>query len=347
MVFKTLVNLNYFVKLYDKTTRKKIGMSLNKIFFLCTFLFLIDQETNCFLKENTFFEKTLCCSQIENCERLQDFFGRQNISIPFTNDVYLMQFCNQINAIFKPAKDEDVRYAYAEVAAYKASLWLGFPCVPPTVLRQIDDVWGSVQLYIQGDHDLVMNDLEQEAAYKIFCFIFGQWDVCKSNRLVYKNKENQILVAIDNANIADRQKCRYGEHPYICVWAKDDNFYDDAFFSFDNRIQFENPTQEELYDFFISFMPAWKAKRLSTRLSKRSIVSCIKHYDTLWLQALENELPFSDMIPSWCLKKISALNKQAVKSFFADAPEGLFADAFFDDIIDRQRQVLAYFYKNK
>ncbi len=322
-------------------------MSLNKVFFLCAILFLIGQETKSFLQENAFIEKALCNDNIKSIESLHDFFKRQNISIPFTNDVYLIEFCNQANAIFKPAKDEDVRYAYAEVAAYKASLWLEFPCVPPTVLREVDDAWGSVQLYIQGDHDLVMNDLEQEAVYKIFCFIFGQWDVCKSNRLVYKNKEELILVAIDNANIADRQKCKYGEHPYVCVWAKDDNFYDDVPFSFNNRIQFDNPTQEELYVFFVSFMPVWKAKRLSIRLSKRAVVSCIKHYDTLWLQALENELPFSDMIPSWCLKKISALDKQAVKSFFADAPEGLFSDAFFDDIIDRQKQVLAYFYKNK
>ena len=322
-------------------------MWFNGVIFLSIIFFYCVEIIAFFAPQNRMtFEKSLCSDTIKSCESLHDFFKKQNISISFTNDVYVIEFCNQTKAIFKPAKDEDVWYAYAEVAAYKASLWLGFPCVPPTILRDINDAWGSVQLYVQGDHDLVVNDLEQEAVYKIFCFIFGQWDVCKSNRLVYKDKKDLILVAIDNANIADRQKCKYGEHPYVCVWAKDDNFYDNEPFSFDARMQFINPTQQELYDFFISFIPVWKAKRLSIRLSKRAVVVCIKHHDTLWLQALENEIPFSGMVPSWCLKKISALDKQAVKSFFADAPEGLFSDAFFDDIIDRQKQVLAYF-KNR
>ena len=39
IIFKTLVNLNYFVKLYDKIVRKKIGMSLNKVFFCAQFYF--------------------------------------------------------------------------------------------------------------------------------------------------------------------------------------------------------------------------------------------------------------------------------------------------------------------
>ncbi len=52
-----------------------------------------------------------------------------------------------IKAVFKSFPLDDQKDAIAEVAAYKASMFLGFPYVPPpTVLREVNKMKGSLQL---------------------------------------------------------------------------------------------------------------------------------------------------------------------------------------------------------
>lgn len=291
--------------------------------------------------------RMLQSEHIAEVETLESFFEREGRAVQFTNEVHLVQFCNGQKAVFKPVEEDDIRYAYAEVAAYNASQWLGFPFVPPTVLRTVNGAWGSLQWYVHGESEISFLDPEQEAAYKIFGFIFGQWDLCSSNQLIYKDEQGLYLVAIDNANIADRQKSIYGQHPYVCLWAKNKDFHDNEPFPFQKTTLFVDPQQSELYDFFVQVLPIWMSRRVSERLSKRKRVSCIKHYDSVWLQSLNNDLPFAETVPDDVFCKVADLDAERIRSFFVDAPEGVFSQAFFDDIIDRQKQVIAFVNKKK
>ena len=56
---------------------------------------------------------------------------------------------------------DDLRDAYAEVAASKASLILGFPYIPIIVIRKINGKVASIQIYISN---LVV--LIEEGEYK-------------------------------------------------------------------------------------------------------------------------------------------------------------------------------------
>ncbi len=78
-----------------------------------------------------------------------------------SNYVYLAQLCadeKQFAAVYKPRKGESPLWDFAdgtlckrEVAAYELSRLLGWPVVPPTVLRDGPQGPGSVQVYVAHD----------------------------------------------------------------------------------------------------------------------------------------------------------------------------------------------------
>jgi hypothetical protein len=87
-----------------------------------------------------------------------------------SNAVYLAQMCldgQVFGAIYKPGRGERPLWDFPEglypreVAAYRLSQLLGWPFVPPTVLRDGPEGPGSLQLYIQHDaeeHFFVQRD---------------------------------------------------------------------------------------------------------------------------------------------------------------------------------------------
>ena len=94
-----------------------------------------------------FFDRAIC-SQVEERLRTEQITK----SIPMVNflkesgktpkgdqRIMLIEFESGLRGVFKPG-----HYCYAEVAAYKASCVLRIGLVPPTVLRTISGVEGSV-----------------------------------------------------------------------------------------------------------------------------------------------------------------------------------------------------------
>ena len=91
-----------------------------------------------------------------------------------SNYVYLAQLCadgQQFAAVYKPRKGESPLWDFPEgtlcqreVAAYEFSRLLGWPLVPPTVLRDGPQGIGSVQVYIAHDpehHYLAQQGIEE------------------------------------------------------------------------------------------------------------------------------------------------------------------------------------------
>lgn len=130
------------------------------------------------------------CSQVE--ERLSTEKVTKSVSmVSFLTDtgktpkgdkrIMLVDFESGLRGVFKPG-----HYRYAEVAAFKASQALGVGLVPPTVLRTVDGVEGSMQLHVESDLDSSNKNLRRKASkwiskkeksdMMLFYFIFGQWD---------------------------------------------------------------------------------------------------------------------------------------------------------------------------
>ncbi|MBA2307446.1 hypothetical protein H0W26_04910 [Candidatus Dependentiae bacterium] len=119
-----------------------------------------------------------------------------------------------LEAVFKKGK-----YAYAEVAGYKASQIMGLGLVPPAVLRTINGEVGSLQLFIPsiGTIEHYKHELSSKmiSDMRIFYFIWGQWDTHPGNQLVYRRNGKVQLALIDNAGMLHRQHIRYGDHAFV------------------------------------------------------------------------------------------------------------------------------------
>lgn len=122
--------------------------------------------------------------------------------------VYLITLSNDLKAIFKTRNIQN----YAEVAAYRISKYLNQRLVPPTILRTIDNVEGSLQFFVTSSNQ-TLNNLPQKTLSDaiLFSFIFGRIDgfAHGENFIIQKNQTTNIAL-IDNATILSLQKGKYG-----------------------------------------------------------------------------------------------------------------------------------------
>ncbi|MDR0296904.1 MAG: hypothetical protein LBH67_02925 [Rickettsia sp.] len=106
--------------------------------------------------------KLLKTSKVQHIKPMREFLMEKGKKIEFSGEVYLVTLDNQLKAVFKKLPVDDLGDAQAEVAAYQASLILGFPYAPPTVMRKINGMTGSLQLYIDTEIDpLVPGEYEK------------------------------------------------------------------------------------------------------------------------------------------------------------------------------------------
>ncbi len=136
------------------------------------------------------------------------------------NTIRLLTLASGLKAVFKPGE-----YSFAEVAAYKASKHMGLRLVPPTIMRIVDGVEGSVQFFVDSSIDLLKGDNRVHFLRKIypkdrsdmtiFYFVFGQWDLHAGNQIVSISGGKPHLALIDNAGMLHKQHIQYGDFAFI------------------------------------------------------------------------------------------------------------------------------------
>lgn len=159
---------------------------------------------------------------------MKEALEAQDKTVEFEGDVSLVTLEGGIKAVFKSVPPEDLADAHAEIAAFKASRVLGFPDVPPTVMRTIGTKRGSLQLYVETSTDLLTNDAYEKALQevpqedqdrlRVFYFVFGQWDSGPHNLLLWREAKKARLIAIDNVGIRSSQFVKYGELPFVGIF---------------------------------------------------------------------------------------------------------------------------------
>lgn len=131
-----------------------------------------------------------------------------------TNVIKIVTLEGGLLAVFKKGE-----YAFAEVAAYRASKLLGLGLVPPTVFRTVGNHHGSLQLFVPsvGTLDQYKKKLSKKelSDMAVFYFICGQWDLHQGNQLIYTKDGKYRLALIDNASMLHRQQIKYGEHAFV------------------------------------------------------------------------------------------------------------------------------------
>src|SRR5437899_2811252 len=134
---------------------------------LINHIFLISLTTICFStnnQEEAYNAKIISLqnSSIKNIIPMQEHLKSKQHKVEFEGKVYFVTLNDSTKAVFKDLSDS-LDDAYAEVAAFKASQFLGFPNVPPTAIRTINDKLGTLQLYIEPTVDATIPGIYEDA----------------------------------------------------------------------------------------------------------------------------------------------------------------------------------------
>jgi hypothetical protein len=299
--------------------------------------------------------------QIIKIQPMREFLNSKKIHAEFENEVYLVTLEDGTLTVFKPEPIDDLGYAHAEVAAYKASQFLGFPRVPPTVLRKIGSKIGSLQLYIEPNIDISNTRVyrkilrkapkDEIANLKLFYFIFGQWDSGPNNMIIRKDAGKIKIYAIDNSGISNHQHVSYGSLPFI---------------KFCHSYKFETNDQNSPFPFHASkvigrpniknitaaFGNALNEKPLKYLAKRKSPIKYVIYQNSLWMQHYWSDPNFirshTNYYPEKTMEIIKKLTLQDLQNIYSEAKGSDFLTMeYFKAILERRDQVVLAYDKSK
>ncbi len=275
----------------------------------------------------------------------------------FYGNIFFVELDNGLKAVFKSLPKDDLGDAYAEVAAYQASIVLGFPHVPPTVMTEIKGMKGSLQFFVETDIDALDSGIydralkevhfEDVANLHLFYFVFGQWDSGPHNILILNDKEKTHLIAIDNSGVRNHQRVKYGNLPFVRVCYSDTLQTNDwgKPFPFEQAKTIESPTTEKLRKAFgdklpESFYQSFKSYGLPFRY--------VIHQNSLWRQYHAGDdkfmMSFTTHLSDQTKKSLERLDLPLLKKIFACAKNADFlTPSYLAAILERRDQILRYF----
>ncbi|WP_341756777.1 MULTISPECIES: hypothetical protein [unclassified Candidatus Tisiphia] len=305
--------------------------------------------------------KLLKTSKVHHIKPMQEFLMEEGKKIEFGGEVYLVTLDNQVKAVFKNLPADDLGDAQSEVAAYQASLVLGFPYVPPTVMRKINGMTGSLQLYIDTEIDPLAPGEYEKALQEVsildqnnlqtFYFIFGQWDSGPHNLLIFKDPKKTYFIAIDNSGIRNRQHVKLGELPFVRVLYSDKlntNDYDKPF-PFDKAETIDIPNEENLKQRLKNQVPYTFYKSFK---SYNQPLRFVIYQNSIWRQYHAFDKSFIISYPKQCyndtIKAIKNLDLPTLRKIFIAAKGSDFLNnSYLNAILERRDQILKHCLKIK
>jgi hypothetical protein len=321
--------------------------------FLLICLSLISNQARCaeFCGKNFDFEeieRQLNTEKIISQVPMQEFLLSKGHIAHFTSAVYLVTFATGIQAVLKLVDTSWPRDAIAEVAAYKASQFLGIHLVPPTVLYNRDGLVGSLQYYVEPSFDLMLEDnyenarqrasAEDLANMELFYFIFGQWDPDPSNLIAVEVGDKVHFALIDHAAMGYTQKTQYGDYSFVLC-------FPDIVFpeTSQETFPFENarllpPDIQVWQNEFGSILTASQIEQIC-RLRWSPVVFVIWK-GRFWRQYRFGSPSYTDFYPLKLMEKIKELNRKKLQEFYNNELGFVFGDEYFDEIIERMDQLI-------
>ena len=302
------------------------------------------------------FQKRVETEKIISRTPMEEVLRKKGHIAHFTSTVVIVELESGTKAVLKPVSRYLSYMAIAEVAAYRASLFLNLNLVPTTVLFDKDGVQGSLQAYIEPSFDLMIKGKyetikgkispEDLANIQLFYFVFGQWDPGLSNFIAVEEGDRVHLYLIDNAAIGYRQKVRYGEHPFV--------------FCFPDLVLPINPNEGPFpFDHPSSLPPeieAWRTelggylteeeiREKLCRLKWKPVIYAIWE-GGFWRQYGFWQPAYTEFYPPETMKKLQSLTLDHLKKFFHNDWGYEFSPEYFDDILERRDQVVKAWQKH-
>lgn len=145
-------------------------------------------------------EKRLQTEAIVTRKSIRSFLKRDHKSVHPTHPVDIVVLESGLKAICK-----NERSCYSEVAAYRASKFLGLRLVPPTVFRNIQGKKYSLQFFIDSaiskTHKIKKIRKKDLFDKELFYYVFNQWDAHPGNQIVSRHGNKYYLALIDHGSI--------------------------------------------------------------------------------------------------------------------------------------------------
>lgn len=294
-------------------------------------------------------ERQLRTEKIFSKVPMEEFLLKKGYIAHFTSLVYLVKFETGTQAVLKLVDPLYPRDAIAEVAAYRASQFLGIHLVPPTILYTREGLIGSLQYYVEPSFDLMLEDnytearkrvsAEELANIELFYFLFGQWDPDPSNLIAVEEQNRVHFALIDNAAIGYTQKTRYGDYPFVLCFPDTEfpkTISQEAFPFDDVR---EHPPDIEIWQQeFGAILSESQIKKIC-QLQWRPVAFVIWN-GHFWRQYCFGSPSYTYLYPPKTMEKIKELKKAKLHEFYRNELEFAFDDQYFNEIMERQKQVI-------
>ncbi len=185
-------------------------------------------------KSNEIEDKLLKGQPVE-IKSMREYLLERGMTVDFSGNVFVVYLNNGLKCVFKYYDDtQEKTKTKSEIIAYKLSKETGIGNVPPVVWREIklNDgkiAQGYLALFVNSEIDILnyedddffdmlkKMDSTEINNYKIFNFVFGNFDVGAHNLLICDGKP----IMIDNETIDNPWCVRYGEVPFVIFYAFD------------------------------------------------------------------------------------------------------------------------------
>lgn len=295
-------------------------------------------------------------SKITHMIPMEEYLHENQYEDDFGGEVYLAILDNGIKASFKVVPADDLGDAIAEVAAYRASRFLNLDLVPPTVIRKVDNNYGSLQFFVKPSVDALSKDQYDKAFahanpvnvanLHLFYFIFGQWDAGPHNIIVQYNGDIPRLIAIDNAGIRYMQYAKYGDFPFVRV-IHDNNLNTKDFntpFPFDNTL-----TESSAEKFREKFKHTLPHSFLDDLARCEQPIRYVIWRNSVWAQFYKGNKKFkpsyTQYYPEETIESLRKLDIDTLKYIFSYATNTDFlTDEYLKSILERRDQILNDYY---
>ena len=235
-------------------------------------------------------EARLARQEIVQLIPMRDYLTSNHQEPQFSHEVYLARMHDGLKAVFKP--ERKLKCAYAEVAAYKASKFLGLRLVPPTVLKKYKNLQGSLQFFVEHDpkaNHMNQLSLKDQSDMHTFCFIFGKSGTRVANRVVAVHNNKYYPALIDNASMKSPQKAYYGDYPFIYKGIKNGTAQvPTTTFPFEHEKKVADKSLKNLTRLFSNYMSARRIEHLVK--SRKPIIYCFWG-NTLWIKRVTKTGP--------------------------------------------------------
>jgi hypothetical protein len=289
---------------------------------------------------------------------MSSFLKKNGRKVSYSNEVWKVVLEDGTEAIFKTSKDGDLSRNDMEETAFDFSVHTKLAYLPPIVLRSVKlpgaskSKLGFLSVFVETNIDAValtlkefeawINSVDEPARsnYKVFNYVFGNWDIGSDNTLLLERKNGdkaqRFIIAIDNNCLINLQKVKYGELQFArYYYLYDDDTQEADPFPFEQSKECDESARQMIL------------KKYGRRITKREHNYVIFNGD-YWAQFYGMDyykfMLYPESIPEETVQTLKGLKREQLREIMARKHNmDQRREAIVDGILERRDSMLEHF----